>query len=108
MYFDNQYVGSTNSVYCALTSSGIDQTPFNPLTQKLYPQPCSDVLSVRTPILPNDVLTVYNALGQLQTRRVIDQATEVYDLSVQTWPKGVYVLQLQHAQQTYNTTFIVD
>jgi hypothetical protein len=29
-------------------------------------------------------------------------------LSVQTWPKGVYVLQLQHAQQIYNTTFIVD
>lgn len=108
VYFDNQYVGSTNSVYCALTSSSIDQTPFNPLTQKLYPQPCSDVLSIRTPILPNDVLTVYNALGQLQTRKVIDQASEVYDLSVQTWPKGVYVLQLQHAQQTYNTTFIVD
>lgn len=108
VYFDNQYVGSTNSVYCAINSSSVDQQVVHPMNGHLYPVPCSQNLHIDMPLQSNDVITVYNTLGQIQMQYNINAACNAWDLPVQSLNKGVYVLQINAAQKTYSSQFIVE
>lgn len=84
----------------------------------------AEALDVRVNVLPNPVknqfraaitldeplpqaqVRVFNALGQVQTERIVNlQVDDVLNFSTVDWPAGIYSIQIQKGKQQYSQLF---
>lgn len=94
VFYDNEYSGTTNSVYCTVAIDGIDELSPEDDRIKVYPNPFSGEVNLVYDFREGDVITVYNTQGQqvysagIQAQSAL-QAIDLGDLNA-----GVYIVQV--------------
>lgn len=105
VYYDNNYAGSTNAVYCTLQITSIDDIDAQ-FKWLVYPNPSADVFTISGDIQAGDRIRVYNSAGQLVFEKSVADATEILEVQTTQWTGGLYILQIQTADGTYSRKLI--
>ncbi len=93
VFYDNNYAGSTNSVYCTLKLTSIeDVEQLNDLL-KVYPNPSNGIINLEYEFKAGDGISIYSMNGQLIQHHVSGE-TNSLNIDVSDLPKGIYVIQV--------------
>lgn len=94
VFYDNEYAGTTNSVYCTVAIDGIDELATGDDRIKAYPNPFNGEINLAYDFQAGDAITVYNAQGQeVYSARINAQsASQTIDLGELS--TGVYIVQV--------------
>jgi hypothetical protein len=105
VYYDNEYVGSTNAVYCTIASLSLDKITIPETDIKLYPNPSSGSFILSYPFQNGDIVTLISSNGQLIDKKKIESNnTELtYQIS-----SGLYTLQIQTKNQIISKKLIIN
>jgi hypothetical protein len=100
-YAPNHYLDAdmdNDTAFYSLVVSALPERPTAAAEVRLFPNPAHGALQVETS-LPLQGFELYDGLGRLQRRGVLDNVT-AFELPRQGLPAGVYVLRLsaQHSQ----------
>ncbi len=94
VFYDNEYAGSTNAVYCTVAISGIDELNNPNDLLKLYPNPAGNELVLDCKLNPGDFISIYNINGQQLLHSSIGSASDSERLDISALPAGIYVVQV--------------
>ncbi len=97
----------THNTGAPTSGSGVAQVNSLANETKLYPVPASETLHITTPANKQVTAIVYNVLGQSVWQGQFEGHS---DISVTTWAKGVYHIQLLCAEDGDNTvkSFVIE
>lgn len=96
VFYDNQFAGNTNTVYCTLAPTSIEEWQ-KQNTIQVYPNPFSQNITMA--VAKGASIKVYNALGQLLKQITVDADDEQFTMNLSELPSGVYLLQLNNGMQ---------
>ena len=103
VFYDNQFAGNTNSVYCTLAPTSINELPHAKSIQ-VYPNPFNLVLEFE--VKSGSEVSIYNALGQMVYHSFVDVDSEAYSLDLSFLQNGLYVMQVGKAGQVFQAKLI--
>lgn len=103
VFYDNQFAGNTNSVYCTLAPTGINELKHTNSIQ-VYPNPFNSVLEFA--VKSGSEISVYDALGQLVYHSFVDADSDNYSIDLSYLQNGLYVMQVAKAGQVYQAKLI--
>lgn len=106
IYYDNNYAGSTNAVYCTLQLSGIDAVEDNSRIA-LYPNPCAGEFSIMGKLSYGDKVSVYSVNGQLVCSTSVEDESGIATIRA-SLPKGIYLVQVQTRWGVVNKKLIIE
>ncbi len=106
VFYDNQYAGKTNTAYCTVLNTGIDEVRTDLHSLLVYPNPASSQLQLNLPLGNNDKILVYNAQGQQVQITLINENTETTTLDIEALNSGVYMVQILKGNQLFYSKFI--
>lgn len=93
VFYDNNYAGSTNAVYCTLKLTSIDDVDQLNEQFKIYPNPSNDIVNLDYEFSKGDCISIYNMNGQLVQQHITSETNSI-NLNLSDLPKGVYVINL--------------
>ncbi len=105
VFYDNQYVGKTNTAYCTVVNTGIKSVHKNN-SFEVYPNPANDELNLKLALTLNDKVSIYNLQGQLVYETVVDEATPMLSMPIEYLSNGLYVVQIQKGSTLLYSKFI--
>lgn len=94
VFYDNSYAGSTNAVYCTLALTDIDDVSKDESRLKVYPNPSNGTFVIDYPFVHGDVISVYNASGQLILMQYVDSNADVQSIELDDVSPGIYFIQV--------------
>ena len=94
VFYDNNYAGSTNAVYCTLAITDIDDIETSGKLLKVYPNPAGNAIHVAHPLNDGDRIQILNALGSTVVSLNCTN-TDGMDIDLSALSTGMYVLQIQ-------------
>lgn len=94
VFYDNNYAGSTNAVYCTLAITDIDDIDVSGKSIIVYPNPAGNTIHIAHPFLAGDKIKILNALGS-EVYATTCNLSEGLDLDLTGLNTGVYILQIQ-------------
>jgi hypothetical protein len=103
VFYDNQFAGNTNSVYCTLAPTSIAELPHAKSIQ-VYPNPFNSVLEFA--VKSGSEVSIFNALGQMVYHSFVDVDSDAYSLDLSFLQKGLYVMQVSKAGQVFQAKLI--
>lgn len=87
------YIGAADPHVFTVTGVGVRDV--EPMYVSVFPNPATDYVMVQGENLSD--ITIYNAMGQLVDRIVVE-GDNVVAIACQQWPKGVYYLSIRDQQ----------
>lgn len=107
VFYDNNYAGSTNTVYCTLAITDIDKVLYKGQALNIYPNPASGHVVVKHAFAEGDKILVYNAAGQcIQTYTTAGQDDQLLDVSELN--QGIYVVNVLSKGHLFSAKLIVE
>ena len=103
VFYDNQFAGNTNSVYCTLAPTGINELQDSKAI-KVYPNPFNSNLELA--VKSGSEINVYDALGKLIYHEFVHADSEAYSIDLSAFQNGLYVLQVRKAGQVFQAKLI--
>lgn len=103
VFYDNQFAGNTNTVYCTLAPTNINELQ-NSKGMHVYPNPFNSVLEFA--VKGGSELSVYDALGQLVYHAFVDADSENYSIDLSLLQNGLYIMQVGKAGQVLQAKLI--
>lgn len=94
VFFDNEFAGNTNAVYCTLAITGIDEMSGGTSGLRVWPNPVSDVFDLQYGLKQGDILQITDASGKLVYTELISIDADLHRIAAGTLPSGIYVLQV--------------
>lgn len=105
VFFDNQYAGKTNSVYCTIVSSDIPNVR-KTNTFSVFPNPATTLLNINLSLNNRDQINVFNAQGMQVQSNNITESSEHFKLAIDGLNTGVYMVQIIKDGVLYYSKFI--
>lgn len=106
IYYDNNYAGSTNAVYCTLKLSDI-HAPEDNSHLMLYPNPGTGAFSLMGRLNLGDVVSIYSANGQMVYQTSVDNETGMININ-SGLSQGVYLVQVQTTRGLISKKLIIE
>lgn len=100
VYFDNNYAGSTNAVYCTLQITDLDMLSFDEKFT-LYPNPANGWFQIDGEFEVGNTLEVYNLNGQKVYADEVKLSQDGMTVDSENWPAGIYFIRLVVDDQVY-------
>lgn len=105
VFFDNQYVGKTNTAYCTVLNTGLNSILTNQ-SFDIYPNPVNDLLNIKLALKTNDKVKIYNLQGQCVYQQNVSEATGLLTIPTEFLSQGLYVVQIQKGENLFFSKFI--
>lgn len=105
VFFDNTYSGKTNTAYCTIMTSGLNDITYDN-NGILYPNPAGDQLFIKTSLNSGNILTIYNMQGVAVQTVTLTDTTDQAQLDIATLPSGLYMLSIQTFAGTRFAKFV--
>ena len=107
VFYDNNYAGSTNTVYCTLAITDIDKVFYKGAALSIYPNPANQRVVLKHSFSEGDQVQVYNIAGQcLQSQ--VTAAQEDLELDLTGMNQGIYVVNVLSKGQIIAAKLIVE
>ena len=94
VFYDNNYAGSTNAVYCTLALTDIDDVETLDKDLNVYPNPANQTIQIEYPFTEGDRLQLFDMKGQMVYSKLCSNSgfenIELSDCSA-----GIYVINIQ-------------
>ena len=103
VFYDNQFAGNTNTVYCTLAPTGINELQHSN-AMLAYPNPFTSF--VEFAVKGGSAVSVYDVLGQLVYHSIVETDYDAYSMDLGFLHNGMYVLQVSKSGQVYQTKVI--
>lgn len=99
----------TDTAFLNLQSVGI-LNPNNPASLQLYPNPNAGSFYVEyaSQSTATPIVTVFNAMGQTMENTTIQQQHNGLGIQTKNLVPGMYILQVQHENQTFLNRFMIE
>ena len=107
VFYDNTYAGSTNTVYCTLNVTSIDELHYRWHALNLYPNPAGQTSHLSFDFQPGDIIHLYNSSGQVVQQYSTQQQSEQL-LDVSTLSPGIYMVTLNSKGQLFSGKLVVE
>ncbi len=99
VFYDNEYAGTTNAVYCTVAINGIDEFNNEDDKFKIYPNPFNREVTLGYDFKEGDVISVYNTNGQVVYHCNVNETTSNKSIDLDSLGSGIYVVQVfSHGQ----------
>jgi hypothetical protein len=105
VFYDNEYAGSTNAVYCTVASLNQKHIIYNHSKINVYPNPNSGNFSIDFPFEKGNRILIYNLKGQIVYNETITQNEAQIKTHLNS---GLYILKIITQQETYSVKLIID
>ncbi len=105
VFYDNNFAGNTNSVYCTLAISSIDEMNSADDNIKLYPNPFSHSFELVFDLKQGDKICLTDASGKLVFSDTLNSETGVYLFNAEL-ANGIYVLQIYSGGQIFSRKIV--
>jgi hypothetical protein len=105
VFYDNEYAGSTNAVYCTVASLNQRNIYFNDNHLKVFPNPSHGNINIDFPFEKDDRVLIYNLQGQLVYNETITQ--NIGEIKTHL-AGGLYVLKINTKQNSYSVKILID
>jgi hypothetical protein len=107
VFYDNNYAGSTNTVYCTLALTDIDNVLYKSQPLTIYPNPTSQQARLKHDFSNGDKIMVYNVAGQcVQTYTAANQEEILLDVSELS--QGIYAVNVLSKGQLFSVKLVVE
>lgn len=103
VFYDNQFAGNTNAVYCTIASLNTTEL-INNNDFLLYPNPNSGQFKIDFDFKTNDIIQIYSSNGQLIN--TLNHLTDPKELNLDL-ENGIYFLVINSGYQVIKKKFII-
>lgn len=100
VFFDNTFAGNTNSVYCTLAITSVDEINQPEDGLNVFPNPFEDHIILQYDLKADDRVEVYDARGVLVIANDIKLPCSEAEIELRDLPAGLYTLRLQASGRT--------
>ncbi|MDP2174867.1 MAG: T9SS type A sorting domain-containing protein [Bacteroidota bacterium] len=105
VFYDNEYAGSTNAVYCTVSTLNQKNIIYNQPSINVFPNPSFGNFNIDFPFEKGNQVLIYNYKGQL----VYNETINLNETQIKTHLKsGLYILKIITQHETYSVKLVVD
>lgn len=104
VYYDNEYAGLTNAVYCTIASLNTYEINNTESLLNIYPNPNSGEFRILYPFKTNDLITVISSTGQIIEQKEVNSITTEINYKL---PRGLYTIKILSENQIVCKKLIV-
>jgi hypothetical protein len=105
VFYDNEYAGNTNAVYCTIASLNQRNISTNDRLLKVFPNPSHGNINIDFPFEKNDKVCIYNIKGQLVYNETLQQNMSEIKTHLSG---GLYVLKIITKLNSYSVKILID
>jgi PKD repeat protein len=87
--------------------AGISQLANGNWKLEIFPNPASDILSIKGKQLSGSRIKIYNETGEEIFVEIIKSKNDfIREINIQTLPKGIYVIAIERGENVFRSTFV--
>jgi hypothetical protein len=105
VFYDNEYAGSTNAVYCSVAISDIDELEGTDKL-KIYPNPFDHAFMLDCDLHAGDKVNIYGSNGQMVYQEAISTSGNNHVIDPGNLNSGIYILQVWSEGKLINKKLI--